>query len=373
MDETPSRLEKYGPILDLPVDDAPAAPLVSARAAASMRLSVIVPARNEERNLPICLTSLVAQSEELFVLGREWELIVVDDASIDRTRELAEGFAGVRVLEAPDLETREFTGKNSACWFGAEQARGEWLLFTDADTVHELGNLLRALHEAERYGAKLLSYSPRQIVRGFWQRALMPLVFSELVAVYTTAEVNDPEQQLAAANGQFLMVERGAYFAVGGHKAIGREVLEDVELAANVKHSKRVIRFRYAADALSTRMYRGFGDMVEGWTKNLALVFPHALSLAIWRVIDFGLLLLPIVLIPMGYRPMWQQAVIWVIWVRTLFRFYARVAKSNFSPLDCAVSPLALPLFVVLLVRSWMQHHLFHKVAWKGREIRTKG
>jgi glycosyltransferase involved in cell wall biosynthesis len=356
----------------LPVDDVAVAAQMSARAEASMRLSVIVPARNEERNLPVCLTSLVAQSEELFALGQQWELIVVDDASTDRTRELAEGFAGARVLGAPALETREFTGKNSACWFGAEQARGEWLLFTDADTVHEPGNLLRALHEAKRYGAKLLSYSPRQIVRGFWQRALMPLVFSELVAVYPTAEVNDPEQRLAAANGQFLMVERGAYFAVGGHKAIGREVLEDVELAANVKHSKRVIRFRYAADALSTRMYRGFGDMVEGWSKNLALLFPHALSLAVWRVIDIGLLLLPIVLIPMGYRPLWQQAIIWVIWVRTLFRFYARVAKSKFSPLDCAVSPLALPLFVVLLVRSWMQHHLFYQVAWKGRAIRTK-
>jgi glycosyltransferase involved in cell wall biosynthesis len=373
VDETPSKIEKYSPVLGLPVDGEPVTPLATARVAASMRLSVIVPARNEERNLPVCLTSLVAQSEDSFALGREWELIVVDDASTDRTRELAEGFSGVRVLEAPELETREFTGKNSACWFGAEQARGEWLLFTDADTMHEPGNLLRALHESERYGAKLLSYSPRQIVAGIWQRALMSLVYSELAAVYSMAEVNDPERRLAAANGQFLMVERRAYFAVGGHKAIGREVLEDVELARNVKDSKRVIRFRYAADALSTRMYRGFGDMVEGWTKNLALLFPHALSLAVWRLIDIGLLLLPIVLVPMGYRPLWQQAVIWVIWVRTLFRFYARVAKSNFSPLDCAVSPLALPLFVVLLVRSWMQHHLFHQVAWKGREIRTKG
>ena len=338
----------------------------------TLRLSVIVPARNEERNLPVCLTSLLAQSEEGFLLERDWELIVVDDASTDQTRTIAEKFAGVRVLGAPVLQNEEFTGKNGACWFGAERARGAWLLFTDADTVHEAGNLLRALGEAEKYRAALLSYSPRQIVSGFWQRALMPLVFSELVAVYPTAAVNDPAKRLAAANGQFLMVERGAYFVVGGHKAVGRDVLEDVELARNVKDSKRVIRFRYAPDALSTRMYWGFSDMVEGWTKNLALLFPHALSLAVWRVIDVGLLLLPIVLIPMGYRPMWQQAIIWLIWLRTLFRFYARIAKSKFSPLDCAVSPLALPLFVVLLVRSWMQHHLFHQVAWKGRAIRTK-
>jgi glycosyltransferase involved in cell wall biosynthesis len=370
VDATPS---KFSPILGLPIDDEGRKPLLpSPRAASTLRLSVIVPARNEENNLPVCLTSLLAQSDEFFLLGRDWEVLVVDDASTDRTRAVAAGFDGVRVLEAPVLEKREFTGKNGACWFGAEEGKGGWLLFTDADTVHEPGDLLRALHEAEKYGAALLSYSPKQNVRGFWQRALMPLIFSELASVYPPAEVNDPGRRLAAANGQFLMMERGAYFAVGGHKAVGRSVLEDVELARNVKDSKRVIRFRYAPDALSTRMYKRFGDMVKGWTKNLALLFPHALSLACWRVLDIALLLLPIVLIPMGYRPLWQQAIIWVIWARTLFRFYSRVARSKFSPLDCAISPLALPLFVGLLVRSWMQHRMFHQVAWKGREYRTK-
>jgi hypothetical protein len=111
--------------------------------------------------------------------------------------------------------------------------------------------------------------------------------------------------------------------------------------------------------------------MVEGWSKNLALLFPHALALAVWRLIDLALLLLPIVLIPMEYRPMWQKVVVIVIWCRTVFRFYSRVRKSNFSAFDCALSPVALPLFVYLLVRSWMQHHLFHRVAWKGRQLRV--
>jgi glycosyltransferase involved in cell wall biosynthesis len=370
VDDTPSRSGKFSPILGLPLDDDPVPSPAELRAAATFRLSVIVPARNEERNLPDCLTSLVSQSDDFFLLGRDWELIVVDDGSTDQTRELAQATGGAQVLAAPALEKLEFTGKNSACWFGAEQAKGQWLLFTDADTVHEPGDLLRALHEAEKCGASLLSYSPRQIVSGFWQRALMPLIFSELALVYSPAEVNDPGRRLAAANGQFLMVDRHTYYAIGGHKAVGREVLEDVELARKVKHSKRVIRFRYAPDALSTRMYRGLGDMVDGWTKNLALLFPHALSLAAWRLLDLLLLLLPLVLIPLHYLVFWQQGVIVLIWVRTLIRFYSRVAKSNFSALDCAVSPLALPLFVGLLVRSWMQHRFFHQVAWKGREYR---
>jgi glycosyltransferase involved in cell wall biosynthesis len=345
-----------------------------------MQLTVIIPARNEERNLGACLGSLLAQSDEFFLLGREWELIVVDDASTDRTREVAReataGHAGVRILDAPPLELRpskrEFTGKTQACWFGAEQARGAWLLFTDADTVHEPNDLIHALHEAERYHAVLLSYSPRQIVSGFWQRALMPLVFSELATVYPMAEVNDPDRRLAAANGQFLMAEREAYFQLGGHRAVGLSVLEDVDLAYNFKRAKKTIRFRYAPDALSTRMYRGFGDMFEGWSKNLVLLFPHALTLAAWRLLDIGLFLLPLVLIPLRYLVLWQQAIIVAVWVRTLFRFYSRVARSNFGVVNCAISPLALPLFLVLLVRSWMNHKVFHQVAWKGREYRVK-
>jgi glycosyltransferase involved in cell wall biosynthesis len=340
----------------------------------SLRLSVIVPARNEERNLPNCLKTLLNQSDDSFLLGRDWELIVVDDASTDGTRGVALQDDRVRVLEAPPLdlsaETRVFTGKTNACWFGAEASAGRFLLFTDADTAHQPGDLVRALDEIQRRGVGLLSYSPRQIVTGFWQSALMPLVFSELASVYPPAQVNDANKRLAAANGQFLLVEREAYFAVDGHRGVGRSVLEDVDLADRVKRARKGIWFRYAPDALSTRMYFGFSDMVEGWTKNLALLFPHALMLAGWRLLDIGLLLLPILLIPLHYLAMWQQGVILLIWARTLLRYYNRVRRSNFSPLDCAVSVFALPLFVGLLLWSWMRHRVLHQVAWKGREYR---
>ena len=341
-------------------------------------LTVVIPARNEEANLPGCLESLLAQDDPLFPLGTDWELIIVDDASTDRTSEIAREAAvrrGVSLLQAPPLDLqagkRDFTGKNNACWAGAQSAQGRWLLFTDADTIHEPNDLRHALHEAKKQGVALLSYSPRQIVRGLAQRTLMPLVFSELASVYPPAQVNDPGRRVAAANGQFLLIERRAYFAVGGHRAIAHYVLEDVELAYNVKRSKRGIRLRYAPDALSTRMYRGFGDMVEGWTKNLALLFPHALSLAFWRALDIALLLLPIVLLLFPYLLWWQRAAIWLLWARTLLRFYRRVARSNFGFVDCALSVFALPLFIYLLIVSWMRHKIFHRVTWKGREIRT--
>lgn len=379
----------HTPVLGLFSDDeprpAPALTQVSPagpmeRTDAPLELSVIVPARNEEANLRACLESLVAQHEKIFALGTDWELLIVDDHSTDSTaaiaQEIAGRFPGVYLLPAPELDVRgaerAFTGKTNACWAGAEKTQGRWLLFTDADTVHEAGDLRRALHEADRHGVALLSYSPRQVMTGVAQHLLMPLVFSELASVYPPAKVNDPQDRTAAANGQFLLVQRDAYFALGGHKAVGRSVLEDVDLALRVKRSKRSIRLRFAPDALSTRMYTGFSDMVEGWTKNLALLFPHALRLALWRLLDILLLLLPVLLWLLPYLVTWQRVALLALWARTLLRFYQRVSRAHFPFWVTALSPLGLPLFVYLLASSYVRHRLLHSVTWKGREYRTE-
>jgi len=347
-----------------------------------MLLSVIIPARNEEASLPACLASLISQSEPGFALGQQWELILINDDSSDRTREIAAeaaaGHPGITLLDAPALDLRAtqrgFTGKTQACWTGVQHANksAPWLLFTDADTVHEPGDLNRCLHEAQKYKVELLSYSPRQLVTGFWQRALMPLVFSELSIAYPPRQVNDPGSRIAAANGQFLLVERETYFAVGGHRAVGTSILEDVDLAHNVKRSHHAIRFRYAPDALSARMYHNLPDMIEGWTKNLALLFSQPLWLAFLRLLDLLLIFgLPLIFFWMPLPVYWQQPAILIVWLWVLCRYYARVAKSNFSFVDCALSVLGLPLFVFLLMRSWAQHRLFKRVGWKGRTYRT--
>jgi glycosyltransferase involved in cell wall biosynthesis len=374
----------FKPVLG--ISETPAATLVQWRTVFDqpeprklLELTVIIPARNEEECLASCLESLVSQSEEIFKLGRDWELIVVDDHSTDRTAEIARGFAGVTVLEAGKLEA-DWTGKNNAIWTAAKRARGRWLLFTDADTLHEPGNLRRALHEADRHKVGVLSYSPRQMVSGLWQRALMPLIFCELALAYPPAKVSDPAERIAAANGQFLLVEREAYRRIGGHAAVSEKVLEDVELAFLAKRRKVGLRFRYAEDAVSTRMYRSTAAMIEGWTKNLALLFDNSLALAVWRVIDILLLAaLPLLAVELWNARLFAHSAQWLIagwvlalvWVRNLFRFYGRVAKSNFSFLDCAISPLGLPLFIWLLYRSWFQHCILKRVSWKGREYKA--
>jgi glycosyltransferase involved in cell wall biosynthesis len=344
-----------------------------------LEVSVIIPARNEERSLPDCLASLLIQSEPGLVLGQQWEIIVVNDDSTDKTWEIAAKAAadqeGVILLDAPalDLSNRGgFTGKSNACWAGAQAARGRYLLFTDADTIHETNDISRSLLEADRHKAVLLSYSPRQIVTGFWQHAVMPLVFSELASVYPSKQVNDPVSSLAAANGQFILVERDAYFSVGGHRSIGKDILEDVALAHNIKRGDRIIRFRYAPDALSTRMYATISEMIEGWTKNLALLFPKPVALALWRILDLLLFFgLPVLALSLYWLQPWQRSVILLLWIRTLWRFYSRVARSNFRWFDVAISILGIPLFVYLLVRSVFHHRIKKIVAWKGRTYDT--
>ena len=354
--------------LDIPADARP------------LQLSVIIPARNEQEAMPACLESLTSQSEPGFELGKQWELLLIDDRSTDATAKLiadAATIPGVRVIEAPELDTSAqsgFTGKTNACWAGAQAAEGELLLFTDADTIHQPGDLSRARHELEKYNVALLSYSPRQLTSGLLQRMLMPLVFAELAVAYPPARVNQPEDRTAAANGQFLLVRQEDYFAIGGHRGVGRSVLEDVALAHNLKRTKRAIRFRYAPDALSTRMYRTTSAMIEGWTKNLALLFGQPIPMALIALLVFFLAFgLPIMATLYPFLVPWQRTVLWVVWLRGIWGFLSRVSKSNFPFPDRLLALLGIPLFAWLLIRSYIQVRVVKKVEWKGRTYSTKG
>jgi glycosyltransferase involved in cell wall biosynthesis len=325
-------------------------------------VSVIVPARNEEACLGACLESLGGQT------GVSFEIIVVDDHSTDRTCEIATSFAAanpatVRVIEAGPLPDG-WTGKNNAVAAGARAARGAWLLFTDADTVHLPGSLARALAEAQANGTDLLSYSPEQIAVSFWEMATLPVIFAELARQYPPAKVSDPSSPAAAANGQYILVKREAYDAIGGHAAIAGEILEDVALARAVKASGRKIRFRYAADAVRTRMYRNFGQLREGWTKNLALLFPRPLRLALWIMTWWAIawITLPLGIAGMAAR-YWGAAVLLLPWV-----FLAvRVGQAHFRPGTILIAmAFGPPLFTYFLVRS-KRAHRNGCVSWKGR------
>ena len=349
-------------------------------------VSVVVPARNEEACLGSCLESLVAQT------GINFEVIVVNDDSSDRTAEIARSFPGVHLIEAGPL-LDGWTGKNNAMATGAKAGKAKWLLFTDADTVHKSGSLMRAVAEAEQRGAALLSYSPQQEVRGFWEKAVMPVIFAELAVTYPPAKVNDPASPLAAANGQYLLISREAYDAVGGHAnpKIAGDLLEDVAIARLVKRSGRKIFFRYGGDAVRTRMYRSFGQLREGWTKNLALLFRHPVRLAGWSLLEFlcfvalanGLIrgvffgkpyfpsgsVLAAYHVPDRYAFLfkdWMVVGVAVAVLCLLLNFIRRIRKAHFSWALSGVSLLGPPIFVYLLLRS-TYFYKKGRVDWKAR------
>ena len=321
------------------------------------QVSIIVPARNEEASLPACLSSLVSQDSIRF------EIIVVDDASTDRTREIAASIPRVRVLETGPLPPG-WTGKNNAVVTGAREAKGKWLLFTDADTVHKPGSLARAVAEAESNHVDLLSYTPEQEVRGFWERAIMPVIFAELARKYPPHQVSDYSKNVAAANGQYLLISRIAYDKVGGHTAIAQSLLEDVALARVVRDASLRIRFRYGGDTVRTRMYRGFGQLREGWTKNLILLFPNAAPLALLRLLEF---LFVVACLTVGIFTIvtsdWRHSVIFFI---PLVLTLLRIATAHFSWSSNVLAIFGLPVFSYLLLRSKLRHAQ-GAVSWKGR------
>src|SRR5277367_5097907 len=331
-----------------------------------LMVSVVVPARNEEVSLRACLESLVAQT------GVSFELLVVDDGSTDRTSEIARSFSGVRVVDPGPLPSG-WSGKNNALVAGAKQARGRWLLFTDADTVHRAGTLASSVAEVQRQKAALLSYSPEQEVHGVWEKAIMPVIFAELASTFRPSEVSDPASTAAAANGQYILVSREAYDAVGGHAAISTSLLEDVALARAVKASGRKIFFRYGGDAVRTRMYRSFAQLREGWTKNLALLFPSPVRLALFRMVEFLLIATSaMVALAAVFSGRINLAVL-VAAVAIVLEIFllARIRKAHFSWDATGLSLIGLPVFSYLLLRSW-GFYKKGKVAWKGRSYDTR-
>jgi glycosyltransferase involved in cell wall biosynthesis len=336
------------------------------------QVSIIIPARNEEANLGACLESLTAQT------GVDFEIIVVDDASTDRTREIAQSFTGVQVISPQplpaELTPNRRTGKNNALIAGTKvpgtkiagtkQARAPWLLFTDADTIHQPGSLARALDEAEREQADLLSYSPEQIVVTFAERAVMPVLFAELAARYPLRKVRDQNSGVVAANGQYILVSRAAYEAVGGHAAVAEEILEDVALARLFRAAGKRVYFRYGADAVRTRMYRTWPQLREGWTKNLALLFPQSeflmcQSLALWLV-AWGWLAIAV-------SGALTQHFVWILSAAFWLLVYRRINAAHFKAANNLIAMLfGFPIFAYLLHRS-RQAYANGRVCWKGR------
>ena len=231
-------------------------------------VSVIVPARNEARNIGRCVRSILATSYP------RAEVILVDDHSTDGTaavaRDSAPGDPRLTIVANPDLPNGWF-GKQWACVNGAAAARGRFLVFTDADTEHGTDLLSRAVGLTMRERIDLLSVAGRQETRSFWERLVQPQVFWMLLARYGgTESINSARTARdVIASGQFLLMSRETYDRIGGHESVRDKVAEDLALAQRVFRAGGRVRLLLGEEQLSTHMYASLSELVHGWGKNV--------------------------------------------------------------------------------------------------------
>jgi hypothetical protein len=355
-------------------------------------VSAIVPARNEEATISSAVESLAAQPEIR-------EIIVIDDQSTDGTagmlRRLSSRFAQLRVLETQAVPAG-WVGKNYAVSVGAAQATGDWLLFTDADGVHLPGSMAHALADAAASGAGLVSYSPEQETRTWWEKALIPFIYTRLAHKFSYAEVSDPDSPAAAASGQYLLIHREDYARIGGHAAVAGEVLEDVALARLAKQAGVRLYFASGAGIMRVRMYRTFGLMWQGWTKNLYPLIggtipksgrepssgratepgqeaavepsPRAVGRELFRVVPWiPLLALPLALL----HPIWGALGL-VLLAGRHASYAAELRRNGFSGSLALYYLPGVALYTAVLLNSELRYAR-GTVAWKGREYRVGG
>ena len=338
-------------------------------AAPDERITAIVPARDEEKTIEACVRSLARQAEIA-------EIFVVDDHSTDRTAEIVQAltneFRKVQLLEAREIPAG-WLGKNHAVWEGARQASSRWLLFTDADAELLDGAAAQALRIAGETGAVLVSFSPEQVTEAWYEKALIPFVYSRLANHFSYDAVNNPESKTAAANGQFLMIREDVYEEIGGHESVAGEVLEDVALAKRVKAARYRIWFGSGMGFVRVRMYRSFDEMWEGWKKNLYLLVggtPGAVVRELaWVVpwITVALLVLGLKVLPAFVAGLGLLVARHAVYGSALLRNHFRVIYIlYYIP--------AVALYVGVLWASY-RAHVQGAVEWKGRRIsvRTAG
>jgi len=346
-------------------------------------VSILVPARNEERNIEECVRSLLLQDYPAC------ELIILDDHSTDRTAEIVESLIGQmrnRRVEARLIRSEElpegWTGKNWACHQLAEAANGDFLFFTDADTIHEPGTVTAAVDYACRKNASLLSAWPRMITETLGEQMILPVIpliglaFCPLWLqrlIQYRREQADPKmmRRFGAANGQFMFFTRECYVGIGGHAAVRSHLVEDValgrEVAARVGQGMRL----FNCDALkfsTVRMYRSFQETWDGFTKNMRAVFEdEGVMFWIFGAVQWACFFMPFVFIFVAPKTVWHVVATQIV-VIYLIRA-ALTARFQSSWLGALLHPVGIFLTLLIGINSWRKTR-GAGVEWKGRTYR---
>ncbi|HEY9678054.1 MAG TPA: glycosyltransferase family 2 protein [Drouetiella sp.] len=340
-------------------------------------VSVLIPARNEETKIERCLDSVLAQNYPNF------EVIVIDDRSTDRTGEIIEGYAKrdsrVKYVQGKDAPSG-WIGKCNALAHAVGYASGDWYIFTDADTYHEKSSIKDAVAYSISNKTDLVSFVPMQELGSFWEKLVMPTLLSSFVLGDPFHSVNNPKAKRAYAYGQYIICRTSSYDALGGHQSVRDEIVEDHAIARVFKEKGYKILVADGKTMYSVRMYTDLSSMWQGWTKNLySLIDSHVFNLLAIIALLNVVLIAPFIE-AFAVANMWLQAdpnpfltpltaltaaqlIVLVVWYRLTAEHRAGTNWWHFFwlPFGC-LSVSVLQLHAAYLVLSGS------KVNWKGRQ-----
>ena len=340
----------------------------------SPKVSIVVPAKDEEANIAACIETLLAQDYP------DLEIIIVDDRSTDRTagivRDIAAAEPRVRLVQVAELPPGWF-GKPHAMSAGARDATGEWLWFVDADCRQAPGSLRAAMAHTLAAGGDMLSLWPLLEMKGFAENLVQPLCGSILGLYFRPQRVNDPKSKAAFANGQFVLVRRSTYEAVGGHASVRDKLVEDISFARVVKGAGHRLLNAVGFDVFHTRMYDSFAGIWRGWTRIFSGAWPRP-----WPILLVALLVVlvsasPFVLTAvagaMAAQANWADAWLNVLAalgaaqlavMATVLVRYCRMIRAK--PVYLLLYPVSILIVLGILLNALAMGLGLMKIRWRG-------
>ncbi len=326
-------------------------------------VSILIPARNEENNISECLDSIINQTY------KSYEVIVLDDESTDQTCNIVKRNYGeeknINLIKGKPLPDN-WLGKNWACHQLSQNAKGELLLFLDADVRLHKDSLKIALNFFEETQSNFLSCFPTQKIRNFGEWLVVPLMNFFLLSLLPLRKVfNSNKESFAAANGQFLLIERKAYDLIGGHKAIANKIVEDMELVRTIKKKKLRAITLLGNNFVSCRMYRSFKEAFNGFSKNFYPGFKTKpfIFLTVLSIVIFSFLL---PFIGIFFYKNFLYPISLIILIRSITSY---LSNQNII-YNLVLHPLQIILMFLIGINSVWKNK-FRQVEWKGRKIRS--
>ncbi len=338
-------------------------------------VSILVPARNEARNIRRCLESLLAQDYPLL------EVIVLDDGSTDETPEIVAEMARedprLRLVRGQPLPPG-WMGKNFACEQLARAAQGEWLLFTDADTVHRPDTVSWAVEAAQQNRADLISLIPRAVTHSFGEEVLLPIIPFGVVGCFPLAlgeRLRVP--LLTMAVGPFMLFRREAYQRIGGHRAVRGEIAEDVVLARRMRRFGGRVVLLDGSEQVDVHFYHGFLETWRGLAKSAFAALEYRILPTVLMLLFYGFLFLwPVLLL---FEGLWQgrmgeptvRLALLQVFLNTGL-WYAVAVRFQLPRRTAFLYPLTV-LLVILVMLDSVRRAAFSGIAWKERVYHVRG